>query len=277
MHYNKATKDGAKFVQNLANMIAWKLSGYHEYLLRNSFVRRVLQRDCSQDPEWCFELGVLTPLKNLHPQPNNPWYIIIDALDECVSDKAEIVNILKSKAHRLPKWMKLIVSSRNLSTIISGLGGFQSVELRSDDDRNREDIDTYLSLKMFSLSQSMVQKIKTSLAILDNDNPSQKMLAWLYSTDGAMGQVMVWFSVMPEFFQIFLKLLSCTFQFEDHILHQLHQTTSTTPTAPNCTHKTTLTTPEYINYTNYTNHTKLHQTTPATPVIAEKFDEWQLS
>lgn len=179
MHYNKATQDGAKFVQNLANMIAWKLSGYHEYLLRNSFVRRVLQRDCSQDPEWCFELGVLTPLKNLHPQPSNPWYIIIDALDECVSDKAEIVNILKSKAHRLPKWMKLIVSSRNLSTIISGLGGFQSVELRSDDDRNREDIDTYLSLKMFSLSQSMVQKIKTSLAILDNDNPNQKMVSTL--------------------------------------------------------------------------------------------------
>ena len=92
-----------------------------------------------------------------------------------------------------------------------------------------------------------------------------------------MGQVMVWFSVMPEFFQIFFKLLSCTFQFEDHILHQLHQTTSTTPTAPNCTHKTTLTTPEYINYTNYTNHTKLHQTTPATPVSAEKFDEWHLT
>lgn len=118
-------------------------------------------------------------------------------------------------------------------------------------------------------------------------------LAWLYSIDGAVGQVMVWFSVKPEFFQIFFTLLSCTFQFEDHILHQLHhttptapkytkyttlhQTTSTTPTAPNCTHKTTLTTPEYINCTNYTNHIKLHQTTPATPVIAEKSDEWHLS
>lgn len=179
MHYNKATQDGAKFVQNLANMIAWKLRGYQEYLLRNSFVRRVLQRDCSQDPEWCFEMGVLTPLKNLHLQPNNPWYIIIDALDECVSDKTEIVNLLKSKAHRLPKWMKLIVSSRNISTIISGLEGFQRVELRSADERNREDIDTYLSLKMFSLSQGVVQKIKTSLAILDNDNPGQEMVSTL--------------------------------------------------------------------------------------------------
>ena len=116
-------------------------------------------------------------------------------------------------------------------------------------------------------------------------------LAWLYSIDRAMGQVMVWFSEKPKFFQALE--LSCTFQFEDHILHQLHQTTptapnctkyatlhqttSSAPTAPNCTHKTTLTTPEYINYTNYTNHTKLHQTTPATPVSAEKFDDWHLT
>ena len=81
----------------------------------------------------------------------------------------EIVNILKSKAHRLSKLIKLIVSSRNLSTIISDLDGFQSVKLRSDDDRNRKDNDTCLSLKIFSLGQSMVRKIETSLAILDND------------------------------------------------------------------------------------------------------------
>ena len=62
----------------------------------------------------------------------------------------EIVNILKSKAHRLSKLIKLKVSSRNLSTIISDLDGFQSVNLRSDDDRNRKDNDTCLSLKISS-------------------------------------------------------------------------------------------------------------------------------
>ena len=62
----------------------------------------------------------------------------------------EIVNILKSKAHRLSKLIKLKVSSRNLSTIISDLDGFQSVNLRSDDNRNRKDNDTCLSLKISS-------------------------------------------------------------------------------------------------------------------------------
>ena len=43
------------------------------------------------------------------------------------------------------------------------------MKLRSDDERNRKDNDTYLSLKIVSLGQSMVRKIETSLAILDND------------------------------------------------------------------------------------------------------------
>lgn len=50
---------------------------------------------------------------------------------------------------------------------------------RSDDERNREDIDPYLSLKMFSLSQSMVQKLEISLAILDNENPTPNMVSTL--------------------------------------------------------------------------------------------------
>ena len=177
MHFDKATQDGAKFVRNLANMIAWKISKYRERILTNSFVRRVLYKDCSQDPEWCFEQGILTPLKELHPQSSVPWYIVIDALDECSNGQAEILNILKSKVRRLPKWLKLIVSSRNVSTITSSLDGLQRVELRSDDKRNLQDIDSYLSLKVFSLRESVVQRITTSLGIVDNDTPTQTIVS----------------------------------------------------------------------------------------------------
>jgi len=177
MHFNKKTQDGATFVRNLANMIAWKIAEYRESILTKSFAHRVLYRDCPQDPEWCFEQAILTPLKKLRPQPNVLWYIVIDALDECSSDKAEVVNILNSKARRLPKWLKLIVSSRNVNSIIAGLDGLQKVELRLDDKRNLEDIDTYLTLKVFSLKDSIVQRIKSSLAIMDNDTPTQKIVS----------------------------------------------------------------------------------------------------
>ena len=179
MHFNKATQEGAKFVRNLANMIAWKIDQYREIILKNSFYRRVLYKDCPQYPEWCFEQGILTPLKKFHPKPTVPWYIVIDALDECFSDKAEVVNILKSKVSRFPQWLKLIVTSRNVNSIIAGLDDLQRIELRLHDKRNLEDIDTYITMKLFPLRETIVQTIKTYLAITDNDRPTQKIISFL--------------------------------------------------------------------------------------------------
>ena len=177
MHFDKKTQDGVSFVRNLANMIATKFSEYRRRILDYTFSRRVLYKDCSQDPEWCFEYAILRPLKKIRPQPRDSWYILVDALDECFNEKAEIFNILKSKARRLPKWLKLIVSSRNESTIVAGLEGLQRIELRSDSKENLEDIDTYLTLKMFSQKESVVESLKTSLSIRHNDEPTQIMVS----------------------------------------------------------------------------------------------------
>ena len=177
MHFDKKTQDGVSFVRNLANMIATKITEYRQSVLVDSFVRRVLYTDCSQDPEWCFEYAILKPLKKIRPQPRDSWFILIDALDECFSEKADIVNILKSKARRLPKWLKLIVSSRNESTIVAGLEGLQRIELRSDSMQNLEDIDTYLTVKVFSLKESVLERLKTSLSIRNSDAPTQIMVS----------------------------------------------------------------------------------------------------
>ena len=177
MHFDKKTQDGVSFVRNLANMIATEFSEYRQNILDDAFARRVLYKDCSQDPEWCFEYAILRPLKKIRPQPRDSWYILVDALDECFNEKADIVNILKTKARRLPKWLKLIVSSRNESTIVAGLEGLQKIELRSDSKENLEDIDTYLTLKVFSLKESVVERFKTSLSIRDNDAPTEIMVS----------------------------------------------------------------------------------------------------
>ncbi|XP_068739573.1 ankyrin repeat domain-containing protein 50-like [Montipora capricornis] len=177
MHFHKKTPDGVTFVRNLANMIAWKLSEYRQRILTDSFVRRVLKHECSEDPEWCFEHGIVRPLKEFRLQPKASWYIVVDALDECFSDKADVVNILKSKARRLPRWLKLIVSSRNVKSIVTGLEGFHSLELRSASQEKREDIDTYLTLKVSSLKESVVERFKTSFSIRDNDAPTQVLVS----------------------------------------------------------------------------------------------------
>ena len=179
MHFDKKTQDGVSFVRNLANMIATKISEYRQRILADSFVCRVLYKDCSQDSEWCFEYAILRPLKDIRPPPRDSWYILVDALDECASEKAGIVNILKAKARLMPKWLKLIVSSRNESTIVAGLEGLQRIDLRSDSKENLEDVDTYLTLKVFSLKEPVVERLKTYLTIRDNDAPTQIVVSTL--------------------------------------------------------------------------------------------------
>lgn len=180
MHSDKGTQNAAKFVGNLANMVASRFPEYGKIIASDSFVYRVLHNNCPQDPEWCFQEGILTPLKNLLHQPKEPWYVIIDALDECTTDgKAELLSMLKSKVRRLPKWLKLIITSRNISSITTSLDGMQILELRSDDQRNQDDIDVYLSLKVFPLKSTILYRIKTFFSITDNNTPEKRIVTSL--------------------------------------------------------------------------------------------------
>ena len=69
MHSDKEIQNAAKFVQNLANMVASTFEDYNPIISRYSFVRRALKEECSQALESCFQEGILTPLKRLPKKP----------------------------------------------------------------------------------------------------------------------------------------------------------------------------------------------------------------
>ena len=179
MHSDKGTQNAAKFVRNLANMVASEIDEYRQIVTSDSFVQRVLQNSCQQDTEWCFQEGIVTPLTKLQYQPKEPLYIIIDALDECAADKGEIVSVLKSKVRRLPRWLKLIITSRNISTTTTDFEGMQRLELRSDDERNLEDIENYVSNRIYPLQGSIISRIKAYFLIRDNNTPTQRIVSTL--------------------------------------------------------------------------------------------------
>ena len=180
MYSDKGTQNGAKFVENLANMIASNFAEYGEIILRNSHVRRVLQKNCAQSPDWCFQEGVLTPLKKLPNPPRETWYIVIDALDECsVDGQGEILKMLKFKLRSFPKWLKLITTSRNTSFITSYLDGMKILELKSKDHRNLEDIDNYSSLKIYTLKTSFLYGLKAYFSIKKNNFLDQQIVTSL--------------------------------------------------------------------------------------------------
>ena len=143
----KGKRNGARFVRNLVDQIAARFPGYSEHVIKNKHLRRELDDFCHQDVTGCFFTSILGPLRNLEP-PDGLRYIVIDALDECFeSDKtSEIIEILGSKILDLPKWLKVILTSRNLTMVTKQIPRtVRRMPLYANDERNVNDIRLYVS------------------------------------------------------------------------------------------------------------------------------------
>ena len=143
----KGKRDGTRFVQNLVDQIAARFPGYSEHIMKNEQIRTELDTFCHKDVVGCFFTSILGPLRELKP-PNGSRYIVIDALDECFeSDKtSEIIEILSSKIPHFPKWLKVILTSRNLTMVTTRIPRtVRRTPLYANDERNVKDIRLYIS------------------------------------------------------------------------------------------------------------------------------------
>ena len=163
---DKGTQNAAKFVRNLANMIAVKIKQYKYVISSDPFIQKLLHIDCFQDPVGCFDQSILTPLNEMDIYVSREWYVIIDALDECVtcssSSEGNIVSIIKSKILRFPKWLRLILTSRKEPSITKYLKGIHTIEIEPDNPRNQEDITAFINKKL-SHSSFSVSSLATIL------------------------------------------------------------------------------------------------------------------
>ena len=153
-HSDKNTQIAGKFVRNLAEMIARRLPEYGYIVSNSSHIQRSLNTDCVtiQDPVGCFEQTILLPLKSLTNVPQENWYIVIDALDECLTQSEtshSIVYLLKNKLPRFPSWLKLVLTSRNESSVSLHSDKITKLVIDPEDPRNIDDIELFLSTKFY--------------------------------------------------------------------------------------------------------------------------------
>ena len=145
---DKNTQMAGKFVRNLADMIARRLPEYGYLVSNTSFIQRSFAQDCiqNQDPVGCFEVTIVTPLRNLKKRPTENWFLVVDALDECLTQGEtghSIVYLLNNKIHRLPTWFKLVLTSRNESDV--SLHSSKINKITMEDSRNLEDLELYVT------------------------------------------------------------------------------------------------------------------------------------
>ena len=150
---DKNTRMAGKFVRNLAEMIARRLPEYGYLVSNNSYIRRSLKEDCIhyQDPVGCFQLAVLSPLRNLINKPRENWFVVLDALDECITQGEtghSIVYLLNNKIHLFPPWFKVIVTLRNESEAFLRSSKVKTIVIDPEDSRNLEDLEIFVTRRL---------------------------------------------------------------------------------------------------------------------------------
>ncbi|KAL9988026.1 hypothetical protein ACROYT_G002423 [Oculina patagonica] len=149
-HSDKATQDPGRFVRNLVDLMARRVPEYGMLVSNSSFILDILERSCLRDPYDCFEQAVVTPLRQLKHELRE-YFVVIDALDECSSydGGTAIAQFIEETFSRLPKWIKLVMTSRNDSTVLKHFTNIPKVFLSPTDVRNLQDIEIFIATKLF--------------------------------------------------------------------------------------------------------------------------------
>jgi WD40 repeat protein len=144
----------ARFVRSVAAMLAGKLPAYAARLENEPTVQEALSLSrCEQDPASAFEEGVLAQLEHLPAPADGVRYLLIDALDEALSEPAggrTIVDLLASRTSRLPGWLRIVATTRKEPAVLDRLRGLRAQTLDAQDPRNRDDLARFLQRRLQS-------------------------------------------------------------------------------------------------------------------------------
>lgn len=149
IHSHKSTQDPATFVQNMASLISSRVPEYKDIISSDRTLQKILRDDCLVDPVSGFNNGILYPLLDLSLRFLKPMYIVMDGLDECSSGcdgtkDTTILNILAQSIPKLPKWLKVISTSRNIPDIRRQLSSLEHIELHPNNTNNLHDIERFI-------------------------------------------------------------------------------------------------------------------------------------
>ena len=131
--------DPRKMIESLASQLCENVSGFREMLTAQ------LQRNHSITTIGdAFRVFLKDPLNSL-PDETSSILIVIDGLDESMSDQKEhLLDVIVEEFQMLPKWVKIFITSRPELVTKEKLERLNHVEIRRDDEGNKDDLKNYL-------------------------------------------------------------------------------------------------------------------------------------
>ena len=147
VHGHSEKADPKRILLSLAAQISMHLPEYFKHLSALP-----LEDLVKKNAKSVFDDLLFAPLKKNVPHPGRNLLVIIDALDEAsFGQDNELADFIAASWGELPNWLRLVVTSRPETAVVSRLRGLQPWILKADRPENTRDIRQYLTQQLKEL------------------------------------------------------------------------------------------------------------------------------
>ncbi len=142
-----------RILQSLASRMCDNVEGFRDKLTD------VLQREHSRDSlSDAFRVFLNDPLHAL--DRHEPMLIVVDALDESkVDDKSEFLELISDEFSELPKWVKILISSRPDLQVRKKLLHLNPFEILPNDEHHNLDLELFVRYRFPNISEDYINSI----------------------------------------------------------------------------------------------------------------------
>ena len=143
----------SNILQSLASQMCDNVVGFREKLTE------ILQREHSRDS--LSDANFLLLHEPLHSLDRcEPMLIVLDALDESsTGEKSEFLELISDEFLELPKWIKILITSRPELPVRKKLELFKPLEIRADSDWQTEDVEYFIRESLPNISKDIISRL----------------------------------------------------------------------------------------------------------------------
>ena len=159
-HNNQRRRKPELMVQSLARHLCDNLPGFKDVLTGQLACLNTTDLT-TMNMEELFT-HVLQETTNMMADPGMNILLVVDAVDECEHQgRNELFDMIRTQFHKLPSWIKFVITGRTGQAMIDKLAHFNPFVLHPSDEKNEKDIELFFeeSLRRLLPNTSIEQNV----------------------------------------------------------------------------------------------------------------------
>ena len=159
-HNNQRRRKPELMVQSLARHLCDNLPGFKDVLTGQLACLNTTDLT-TMNMEELFT-HVLQETTNMMADPGMNILLVVDAVDECEHQgRNELFDMIRTQFHKLPSWIKFVITGRTEQAMIDKLAHFNPFVLHPSDEKNEKDIELFFedSLRRLLPNTSIEQNV----------------------------------------------------------------------------------------------------------------------